>query len=390
MKKLKKVRLSTPTVNQLEITEIKKVFKNSWLGLGPTTAKFEKVWSRYFGSKYSIAVNSCTAALHISLAVNNFKKNKKVLVPAITMSASAASALYCNLEPVFVDIDPKTLVISFDDLKKKYSKDCVAVVVVHLNGQPCEMEKIIPWAKRNNLVVIEDCAQTCGGDYKGKKLGTWGDFGCFSFQEIKIMTTGGEGGMICTNKKNLVKDIRSLSFHGWDQDTWTRYKKNSGKKNLKNRHWDYSITKLGYKYNMTDLMASIGLAQLKKLKWFNYRRKRIIKKYIDGLKYCKNIVPAFPYKLKNSSYWMFTLRCKSRDELISFLKSKGIQTAVYFKPLPLHPLYKKYNFNIKNSLKVWKEFVTVPTFPKMNDKQVYFVIKCLREFDNKIQKHENL
>ena len=152
MKKLKKIRLSTPTVNQLEITEIKKVFKNSWLGLGPVTSKFEKAWSRYFGSKYSIGLNSCTAALHISLAVNNFKKNKKVLVPAMTFSASAASILYCNLKPVFVDIDPKTLIMSFDDLKKKYSKDCVAVIAVHFNGQPCEMEKIVPWAKKKRIV----------------------------------------------------------------------------------------------------------------------------------------------------------------------------------------------------------------------------------------------
>ena len=379
-----KTRLSKPTIDKLELVEIKKLFNETWLGYGPNVLKFEKAWSRYFGSKYSLGVNSCTAALHISLAVNNFKKDKKVLVPAMTFSASAASILYCNLKPVFVDIDPKTLIMSFDDLKKKYSKDCVAVIAVHFNGQPCEMEKIVPWAKRKGLVVIEDCAQTCGGNYKGKKLGTWGDFGCFSFQEIKIMTTGGDGGMICTDKKNLAKDIKALSYHGWDQDPWIRHKKSSGKKNLKSKHWDYSITKLGYKYNMTDLMASIGLVQLKKLKWFNQRRTRIIKKYINGLKLCKNITPAFPYKLKNSSYWMFTLKCKSRDELIEFLKSRGIATTVYIKPLPLHPLYRKYNRGIKNSLKIWKELVTVPTFPELTDKQLHYVIKCIREFDNKI------
>ena len=390
MKNFKKIRLSTPTVDESEIAEIKKVFKKSWLGFGPTTLKFERTWSKYFGSKYSIGLNSCTAALHISLAVNNFRKNKKVLVPAMTFSASAASILYCNLKPVFVDINPNTLVMSFEDLKKKYSKDCVAIIAVHFNGQPCEMEKIVPWAKRKDLVVIEDCAQTCGGTYKGKKLGTWGDFGCFSFQEIKIMTTGGDGGMICTNKKDVVKDLRALGFHGWDKDPWQRHKKSSGNKNLQDKHWEYSINKLGYKYNMTDLMASIGLSQLKKLKWFNYRRTRIIKKYLDGLKFCKNIVPAFPYKLKNSSYWMFTLRCKSRDELIKFLKSRGISTTVYIKPLPLHPLYKEYNHAIKNSLKVWKELVTVPTFPELTDNQLHFVIKSLKEFDKRIENHENL
>ena len=167
MKNLK-VRLSTPTVDKRELKKIKTIFKNSWLGYGPNVGKFEDQWSKYFNVKNSIGVNSCTAALHLSLAVNNFKKNKKVLVPAMTFSASAASVLYCGLKPIFVDVDPKTLVISFEDLKKKYTKDCVAIIAVHFNGQPCEMEKIVPWAHKKKLIVIEDCAQTCGGIYRGK------------------------------------------------------------------------------------------------------------------------------------------------------------------------------------------------------------------------------
>ncbi len=379
MNKLK-VRLSTPTVDNKELNKIKKIFNNYWLGYGPNVSKFEKKWSDYFKVKHSLGVNSCTAALHLSLAVNKFKKNKKVLVPAMTFSASAASILYCGLKPVFVDIDPKTLVMSFEDLKNKYSKECVAVIAVHFNGQPCEMEKIVPWAKKNKLVVIEDCAQTCGGDYKGKKLGTWGDYGCFSFQEIKIMTTGGDGGMISTNNSKAIKDLKTLSYHGWDQDPWERHKKSlDNQKKLK--HWDYSITKLGFKYNMTDLMASIGIEQLKKLKYFNRSREKIIKEYIKSLKNCKNLRPAFPYKFKNSSYWMFTIKCSKRDSLIGYLKSKGISTTVYIKPLPLHPLYKKYNQKIKNSLSEWKNLVTIPTYPNMSTNQLQYVIRNLIKFD---------
>ena len=379
MNKLK-VRLSTPTVDNKELNKIKKIFNNSWLGYGPNVSKFEKKWSDYFKVKHSLGVNSCTAALHLSLAVNKFKKNKKVLVPAMTFSASAASILYCGLKPVFVDIDPKTLVMSFEDLKNKYSKECVAVIAVHFNGQPCEMEKIVPWAKKNKLVVIEDCAQTCGGDYKGKKLGTWGDYGCFSFQEIKIMTTGGDGGMISTNNSKAIKDLKTLSYHGWDQDPWERHKKSLDKQKKLN-HWDYSITKLGFKYNMTDLMASIGIEQLKKLKYFNRSREKIIKEYIKSLKNCKNLRPAFPYKFKNSSYWMFTIKCSKRDSLIGYLKSKGISTTVYIKPLPLHPLYKKYNQKIKNSLSEWKNLVTIPTYPNMSTNQLQYVIRNLIKFD---------
>ena len=233
------------------------------------------------------------------------------------------------------------------------------------------------------MIVIEDCAQTCGGDYKGKKLGTWGDFGCFSFQEIKIMTSGGDGGMITTNRKEFVKDLKTLSYHGWDQDPLVRHK-NSLKRNKKIKHWNYSITKLGFKYNMTDLMASIGMVQLKKLNFFNKRRSDIIKKYLKQLKNCKKISPAFPYKFNKSSYWMFTLKSKYRDQLIDFLKSKKIATTVYIKPLPLHPLYKKYKSKIPNSLKIWKELVTVPTYPNMTNFQLNYVIKYLKRFDQQI------
>ena len=133
------------------------------------------------------------------------------------------------------------------------------------------------------------------------------------------MTSGGDGGMITTNKKEFAKDLKTLSYHGWDQDPLVRHKK-SLKGNMKVKHWNYSITKLGFKYNMTDLMASIGMEQLKKLKFFNRRRSQLIKNYINSIKNCKNITPAFPYKFQNSSYWMFTLKCKKSDQLIDFLK----------------------------------------------------------------------
>ena len=388
MKNLK-VRLSTPTVNHLELAKIKELFNKSWLGYGPNVGKFEKAWSKYFKVKYSIGLNSCTAALHLALAVNNFKKNKKVLVPSITFSATAASALYCNLIPVFVDVDPNTLTISFEDLKKKYTKDCVAVIPVHLGGHPCEIDKIVKWARRKNLVVIEDCAETCGGSYKGKKLGTWGDFGCYSFEEKKIITTG-DGGMIVTKHRDKYKKLKSLRFHGWSKDPWERQLK-STRKNNKNedKHWFYEIENLGFKYNMNDLMASIGLAQLKKLNWINSKRSLILKRYLKGIKKCVNISPTFPYKLKNSSYWLFSVKCKKRDKLVNFLKKRGISTGVHFIPLPLHPLYRKYNSKIKNSLKIWKEIVSLPFFPELNNNQIDYVIKSLCQFDY-LQKNKKI
>ena len=151
MPKVKKsIRLFKPSFGNEEINAIKKIFKRSWIGYGPEVKKFENLWSKYIGIKYSVGVTSCSAALHIALASQKFKKKKKVLVPAMTFTATAAAALYCDLEPVFVDINEYDLNMSFEDLKKKYSKDCVAVIPVHVGGHPCEMEKIVPWAKKKN------------------------------------------------------------------------------------------------------------------------------------------------------------------------------------------------------------------------------------------------
>ena len=386
---MEKIRLFKPSIGVEEITNIKDVFKRSWLGYGPLVKKFEEKFAKFIGTKYAIGVNSGTAALHLSILSQNFKKGKKILVPAITFSATAASVLYCGLKPKFVDIDINNLTIDFEDLKKKYSKDCVAVICVHMGGHPCEMEKILPWAKKKKLLVIEDCAETCGGFYKKKKIGTWSDISCFSFEEKKIITTG-DGGMICLNDKKKYNYLKSLSFHGWNIDPWRRHNDSFVKTKKKIKHWNYQITNLGYKYNMNDLLASIGLAQLKKINFFNNKRIIILKKYLNGIKKCKTIRPVYPYFLNKSSYWLFQVKTKYRDDLVDFLKKKNVSTAVHFVPLPLHKLYKKYNNSLNNAMKIWKEIISLPFFPDLTNKKINYIIKCLVSFDKKCLKYENL
>jgi len=374
MTKKKYIRLFKPSVGKEEINSIKKVFKTAWLGYGERVNEFEKKFAKYIGTKHAVGLNSCTAALHLSLAVNKFKRNKKVLVPSITFSATAAAILYNNLIPTFVDTNKKDLNMSFDDLKKKYTKDCVAIIVVHFGGHPCEMDKILPWAKKRKLIVVEDCAHTCGGVYKGKKLGNWGDFGCFSFEDKKVITTG-DGGMLCTNnKKNFLK-IKSMSFHGWDRDPWARH---TTKKTRKN--WYYEIKNLGYKYNMNNVMASIGIEQLKKIKNLNKKRIHILNRYIISLKKIDQMKFAWSFRLQNSCYWLLTFKIKNRDRFMSYLKKKGITTSVHLMPLPLHPLYKKYKKNLKNSLSVWNELVSLPFFPDMKNKEIDYVIKNVKSY----------
>ncbi len=378
----KNIRLFKPSFGNEELIAIKKIFKKSWIGYGPEVKKFENSWSKFIGIKYSVGVTSCSAALHVALASKNFKKKKKVLIPAMTFTATAAAALYCDLEPVFVDINEYDLNINFEDLKKKYTKDCVAVIPVHVGGHPCEMEKIIPWAKKKKLLVIEDCAHTAGGIYKGKTLGTWGDISCFSFEEKKMLTTG-DGGMICTNNKNLAAKFRNLSFHGWNKDPWSRHKKGLSKTNLNEKHWYYQIKDLGFKYNMNDLMAAIGQAQLKKLNSFNLKRNSGVQKYLHAIKSCKNIKPFFQKYYKDIAYWMFAIRLKKRDKLIAFLKKRGIATSVYWIPVPLHPLYKRFKSKIPVTMRVWKELVTLPLFSDIKLEELNYIIKSVKEFDNK-------
>ncbi len=380
---MKKIRLFKPSVGQDEIKNIKKVFSRSWLGYGPMVKNFEKKFAKFIGTKYCVGVNSGTAALHLSILCNDFKKGKKVLVPSITFSATAASVLYCGLIPKFVDVKTEDLTIDFEDLKKKYSKDCVAVICVHMGGHPAEMDKIKVWAKSKNLFLIEDSAESCGSFYKNKKIGTWSDISCFSFEEKKIITTG-DGGMICLNDKKKYEKIRSLSFHGWNTDPWTRHNKSFGKQNKFTRHWTYEIKNLGYKYNMNDLMAALGLSQLKKINYLNYKRKKILERYLSGIKSLKTIQPTYPYNLKKSSYWLFSVKTKRRDELIQFLKEKNISTAVHFVPLPLNKIYKKFNNkNLKNTMSIWKQIVSLPFFPDLKNKEIDYIINCLKNFDKK-------
>ena len=382
-----KVRLFKPWIGQKEISNIKKVFKSSWIGYGPEVHKFEKNFANFIGTKYAVAVNSGTAALHLALLCNGFKKNKQVLVPSITFSATAASALYCGLKPKFVDIRKEDLTIDFEDIKKKYNKNCVALICVHMGGHPAQMEKIRPWAKKKNLFLIEDSAESCGSIYKGKKIGTWSDISCFSFEEKKIITTG-DGGMICLNDKKKYEKIKSLSFHGWNIDPWKRHQMFFKKKNKFSKYWRYEIENLGYKYNMNDLTAAIGLAQLKKIKLFNKKRNLVLKRYLEGIKDLKHLKPVFPYDLKNGSYWLFSLKTKFRDDLINFLKEKDISTAVHFVPLPLNKLYKKYrNNSLKNTMTIWKEIVSLPFFPDLEIKKINYIVKCLRKFDQLISRN---
>ncbi len=372
------IRLFKPSLGQEELDNIKDAFDRGWIGLGPKVAEFEQKWAEFIGCRVAIGLNSATAALHLALRCFGFAEGKKVLVPSLTFSATASAILYNRLVPVFVDSDPVTLGISLEDLEKKYDKDCVAIMPVHYCGHPVAMEKLMPWARQKGLKVIEDCAHTAGGVYQGKTLGTWGDIGCFSFEEKKCLTTG-DGGMICADDPELLKDVKAMRWVGIDKDNW-KTAQEYVKANHDAMHWFYEINVLGYKYNMNDLAASIGLAQLEKLPAMNQRRSAIISRYMKGLKDVPGIAPLLPYEPEKYVYQMFGIRTDPRDDLMIFLKSQGIATGCHYTPLSIQPLFKPWGENCPFIEKEYDRFITLPLHAELKNNEIEYILQKIYAF----------
>jgi len=373
------IRLFKPSLTEKELFNVKDAFDRSWIGLGPRVNEFEEKWANHVGAKIAIGLNSATAALHLALRVFGFPKGKKVLVPSMTFSATASAILYNDLVPVFVDSDYETLGMSLEDLDKKYDKDCVAITPVHYAGHPIPMEKLVPWARERNLKIIEDCAHTTGSIYKGRSLGTWGDIGCYSFEEKKLMTTG-DGGMLVSNNLDLLKDVRAMRWVGIDKDNWKTAQAYTDM-NKDAYHWFYELNILGFKYNMNDLAASIGLAQLERLNEMNNRRSEIIKMYTEGIKELKTIKQLLQYEPDKYVYQMFGVRAEKKDELILYLKAKGIATGCHYTPLTMQPLFKPYASACPVAEREYYKMITLPLHADLTDEEVNYIIYHLKKFE---------
>jgi len=372
------IRLFKPCVGSEELEAVRGVFERSWLGLGERVEQFENAWCEHLGCSKSVAVNSATAALHLSLSLFRFPVGKKVLVPSMTFAASANAALYNRLEPLFIDSDDHTLGLDLEDLDRKYTKDCVAVIPVHYAGHPVQMNELVSWARHRNLKIIEDCAHTSGSTYLDVPLGRWGDLGCFSFEEKKIMTTG-DGGMISGDDEDLMAPLKAKRWVGIDKDNWKRAAEYT-EKNADARHWYYEINLLGYKYNMNDLAACIGLCQLQKLSFFFESRRSLIKRYLQNLGHSDRFKPLVPYEPDSYNYQMFGLRCDRRDELMIFLKNSGIATGCHYTPLHMQPLYKVYTGYCPFIEREQARCITLPLYPDLEIQEVDYICDRIHDF----------
>ena len=363
-----------PLINSKQKKEVLHTLNSGWIGSGPKVQILEEKFKKYKKIKYSSAVNSCTAALHLSLNALNLNKSDEVIVPAMTFCSTVNAIIHSGAKPVLADVDYKTGNITAESITKKITKRTKAIVIVHLAGNPCEMDSILKIVKTNNLFLIEDCAHAIEGKYKGRELGTFGNFGCFSFYVTKNLTTA-EGGMIISNNQKRINKIKVSALHGLSKDAWSRFSDKGYK--------HYQVTELGFKYNMTDLQASLGIDQIDNIEKLWSRRKKIWEFYYNELSNLKlEITPKSPEYSKNS-YHLFQLKVFkkksgiSRDELINKLHSKNIGTGVHYLSIPSHKFYKeKFNWknnDYPNASLIGNRTLSLPLSPYLKNNEITYI-----------------
>lgn len=374
-------------ITKEDINAVCSVLAKGWLTMGPKTVEFEKSFGGYIGARYAIAVNSCTAALHLALEAAGLKEGDEVIIPAITFPATSEVVCYFKARPVFADVEKETHNICVNKIEEKINKRTRAIIPVHYGGQPCDMDAVKRIAKRHRLYVIEDAAHALPSWYKGKKIGILGDVTCFSFYATKTLTTG-EGGMITTENKKWADRMRTMRLHGMNRDAWKRYAKEGS--------WFYQIVDAGFKYNMTDIQAALGIMQLKKLEFMWRKRRDIAKKYNDAFMGIEEMAIPFVKDDRETSWHLYPIKLDlnklkiDRNSFIKKLKEKGVGTSVHFIPLHLHPFYQK-NFCYKrgdfpNAEFVYDRIISLPLYPKMSQKEVSYVIEAVKSIVKKFRK----
>lgn len=369
-----------PALGQEEIKEVVDSLKSGWIGTGPKVTKFEEDFKKYVGCRYAVALNSCTAALYLALISNNIGQGDEVITTPLTFCATANVIIHAGAKPVFVDIDRETLNIDVSKIEEKITKKTKAIIPVHLAGRPCEMDTITEIAKKHNLIVIEDAAHATESEYKGRKIGTIGDITCFSFYVTKNLVTG-EGGMVTLNNKKFADKIKIYALHGMDKDAWARYSDKGFKK--------YQVIYPGYKYNMTDLQAAMGIHQLKKIEKHSRRRKKIWQKYNEAFKSLPVETPKDPEPGIRHAYHLYTLLIDKkkanidRDTFQNLLYKENIGTGIHFTSLHLHKYYKKrffYKLNdFPNATYISERTISLPLSAALSDKDVDDVIQAVNK-----------
>jgi dTDP-4-amino-4,6-dideoxygalactose transaminase len=371
----------SPLIEQAEIDEVVACMESAWLGTGPRVARFERDFAAYQGLQpmQVAAVNSCTAALHVSMVAAGLEPGSEVITTPMTFCASVNAIIHAGLTPVLADVDAATQCIDAAAIEAAITPRTRAILPVHFAGRACNMDAIMAIANKHDLLVIEDCAHAIETTYRGRKAGTFGDFGCFSFYATKNVATG-EGGMIVGRDEALIARAKVLALHGMSKDAWHRF----GDKGYKH----YQVVEAGFKYNMMDLQAAIGIHQLARVERNWLRREKIWNRYMDAFADLPIGLPAPPATDTRHAYHLFTVMLDeadcgiSRDVFLDAMSAQRIGTGVHYQSVPEHPYYQqRFGWHPENwpkAMLLGRQTVSLPLSPKLSDADAERVIDAVR------------
>jgi len=369
------IRVFRPCYGNEELEAVREVFQAGWIGLGPKTREFEERFAAFLGIAHAVAVNSATAALHLALKVAGVEGGEVITTPMTFVSTNHA-ILYNNAIPVFADIEPDTLNIDPEDVRRKVTPRTRAIVVVHYGGHACDMDALLAIAREYGLKVIEDAAHACGGRYRQRALGTLGDFGCFSFHAVKNLATG-DGGMIATHDADAHARLQKLCWLGINRNTWNRAAGEA-------YSWEYNVEELGFKCHMNDITAAIGLVQLAKLEQANARRRRLAERYTRLLGGAAWIEKPVERGYAHSSWHNYVIKvadAADRNPLMAHLNERGESTGMHYFPNHLYEMYRPYVCSpLPVAEAVWERLITLPLFPDLSDGQQDVIVEAILEY----------
>ncbi len=368
---------SPPLIEDEEINEVIDTLRSDWITTGPKTKKFEEEFKNYFNTPSALALNSCTAALHTALVTLGIGAGDEVITTPMTFCASVNVIEHVGALPILVDVEPDTLNIDPNKIESAITSKTKAILPVHYSGHPVELDYIYDIAKKYNLFVIEDAAHAISAKYKDRYIGSSNNPVCFSFYATKNLTTA-EGGML-TGDPEFIEKARIISLHGMSKDAWKRYSKEGS--------WYYEVISPGFKYNMTDIQASIGLWQLKKLERFQKRRKEIVRMYNDAFSKEEALEIPVERPYVEHAWHLYVLRLNlqvlkiDRNQFIEELRKRNIGTSVHFIPIHLHTYYRnKYGYKPEDfpiAYANYQRIISLPLYPRMTDQDVYDVIEAV-------------
>ncbi|MCG9893719.1 MAG: DegT/DnrJ/EryC1/StrS family aminotransferase [Thermosynechococcaceae cyanobacterium MS004] len=370
----------SPAIEDAEIQEVIASMKTGWLGTGPKVTRFEQDFCAYKGGKHAIAVNSCTAALHLSLLAANLRPGDEVITTPLTFCATVNAIIHAGGTPVLADVNPVTMNIDPEQIEAKITHRTKAIIPVHFAGRPCDMDALCELAQRHGIFLIEDCAHAIETQYKGRPAGTFGDFGCFSFYVTKNITTG-EGGMILTQTQAQADRIKVLALHGMSQDAWKRFSDEG--------YNHYEVVEAGFKYNMMDIQAAIGIHQLQRVTPYWRRRQEIWQQYDRAFASLPVVTPAAPEPNTVHGYHLYTLLIDeqktgiSRDGFLVAMHQQHIGTGVHYRSLPEYPYYQQrfgwQPSDYPHAAQIGRQTVSIPLSAKLTPKDVQDVISAVKD-----------